>query len=219
VVKEFNTALKSRNRILKSVQPIDDDLLDSFTQKMAEYGTSVTAVRRKILEKISVFAKDILSEIELDKEMLTMAFRPGWEAHKENSKGSLLEQLRASLEQDKRRKQTTLGPQQDDFEVIHGTRPARRFASQGQQRSCALAMLLSVVQAVVSEGDEKPVILLDDVSSELDSVRRDRLFGQVCRMGSQVLVTTTDDALVSGLSGKLSRRFTVQEGLVREVRD
>jgi DNA replication and repair protein RecF len=148
-----------------------------------------------------------------------LEFKPGWSTQENTSVQVLLDQLRGSLDQDKRRKQTTLGPQQDDFEVVHESRPARRFASQGQQRSCALAMLLSVVQAVVSEGDEKPVILLDDVSSELDSMRRDRLFEQICRMGSQVLVTTTDEALVSGLSGKLSRRFTVQNGLISKGQD
>ncbi len=214
VVKEFNTSLKARNRLLKSMQPVDRDVLDSFSQKMAEYGAKVTEVRREILNKISGFATSILTEVGGGKELLGLDFKPGWQTEGAGTADALLQQLNSHLEQDLRRKQTSLGPQQDDFEVLHASMPARKFASQGQQRSCALALLLSVVQAVISEGDERPVILLDDVSSELDAVRRDKLFYQILQIGSQVLVTTTDENLVSGLSENISKRYRVANGKI-----
>jgi DNA replication and repair protein RecF len=131
-----------------------------------------------------------------------------------DSAGELLRQLRAGLKQDLRRGQTSLGPQQDDFDVDLDGSSARKFASQGQQRMTAIALLLAVVQEVVANGEERPVILLDDVSSELDAGRRKMLFERVGELGGQVLITTTDEGMVAELVDKGVKRFLVEGGEV-----
>jgi DNA replication and repair protein RecF len=95
-----------------------------------------------------------------------------------------------------------------------GGSSARKFASQGQQRMAAIALLLAVVQEVVANGGERPVILLDDVSSELDSGRRKMLFERVGDLGGQVLITTTDEGMVAELADKSVKRFLVEGGKI-----
>jgi DNA replication and repair protein RecF len=213
-VRDFNTALKARNKLLKSKQAVDRQVIDSFSQTLAIHGAQVTKARKDIIEKILEPASKILSHLDDGQERLGLYFKPGWPANESVSADCLLDNLRSGLDQDIRRYKTTRGPQLDDFEILLDNESARRFASQGQQRSCALALLLAIIKQAVEESGQRPVILLDDVSSELDSKRRKQLFEQVIGLGNQVLVTTTDKDLVKDLSCKTQRKFIVSDGMI-----
>jgi len=213
-VRDFNTALKARNRLLKSKQVVDRQVIDSFSQTLAIHGAKVTRARKDIIKRILEPASKILSHLDDDREQLGLCFKPGWASDESVSADCLLDILRSGLDQDIRRYKTTRGPQLDDFEILLDNESARRFASQGQQRSCALALLLAIIGQAVEEDGQRPVILLDDVSSELDSKRRKQLFEQVVGLGNQVLVTTTDKDLVKDLSSKTRRKFIVCNGRV-----
>ena len=154
--------------------------------------------------------------MEEEKASLQIDFKPGWNNDKDYSEEKLLGELRSKVDDDKRRQQTTIGPQQDDINIKISGQSAKKFASQGQQRSVSLSVLLAVVDEVYNNYKEKPLILLDDVSSELDDAHRKQLFRHVVELGGQVMITTTDDSLVSGLTEKISRRFFVDEGKIKE---
>jgi DNA replication and repair protein RecF len=211
-IKNFNHALKSRNRLLKERNRAERDVIDSFSQAMAEDGARVSEKRREVLSRVGGEAERIIADMLPEVPNVSVSFEPGWYMGADGLKESLLEQIRSNLEQDLKRGQTCLGPQQDDFEITMGKNSARRFASQGQQRTAAVALLLAVVREVVAAGGERPVILLDDVSSELDASRRKILFEQVEDLGGQVLITTTDEDLVSDLKGRKVKKFKVNAG-------
>lgn len=217
-VRDFNQALKSRNRLLKEGprNGVQEEVIDSFSQTMAESGAEVSRARMEVISRIGVNARAIVGGMTPDAGEAKISFEPGWELGEGISPESLLRQLRGGLKQDLRRGQTCLGPQQDDFDAELGGSSARKFASQGQQRIMAIALLLAVVKEVVSSGGERPVILLDDVSSELDAGRRKTLFDRVGELGGQVLITTTDEGLVAELAGEATRRFRVASGSIRE---
>ena len=145
---------------------------------------------------------------------MELRFQAGWQASEDLSPADLYQDLRESLDRDILRKQTSHGPQQDDFEISLASESARRFASQGQQRSCVLALLLAVVELAQAELGLRPVILLDDVSSELDPGRRQQLLALLSKLGSQLLITTTDEELVGDMAGQVNRRFWVNAGQV-----
>ena len=216
-VREFNQALKSRNRLLKDGQRngIQEEVIDSFSQTMAESGAEVSRARMEVVGRVGVHAKALVRGMQSDAGEVKIGFEPGWELGEGMSSESLLRQLRGGLKQDLRRGQTGLGPQQDDFNAELGGSSARKFASQGQQRIIAIALLLAVVQEVIFIGGERPVILLDDVSSELDAGRRKMLFERIGELGGQVLITTTDEGLVAELDGEETRRFLVERGSIQ----
>jgi DNA replication and repair protein RecF len=218
-VKNFNHALKSRNRLLKERKRADRDLIDSFSQAMAEDGARVSKTRLEVLRRLRGETERIVEEMIPEMSAVSVSFEPGWYIGADGSKDSLLEQIRSNLEQDLRRGQTCLGPQQDDFEISMGQNSARRFASQGQQRTVAVALLLAVVREVVADGGARPVILLDDVSSELDAARRKILFEQVVDLGGQVLITTTDEGMVADLRERKIWKFIVDDGRIEPERE
>jgi DNA replication and repair protein RecF len=216
-LKEFNTALKARNRLLKGERVPDRAVLESFTEQLANYGSLVTQERERFIEGIQPIASGILAGLEDGTKRLKLLFQAGWDTKQGKSSEHLLAQLNHSLDKDIRRRMTSVGPQQDDFEIKLGDESARRFASQGQQRSCTLSLLLAIVDRAVGNGGEAPVILLDDVSSELDEDRRKNLFERVMGFDSQVLITTTDKKLLKGLGHLVSRNFWVREGKMQET--
>jgi DNA replication and repair protein RecF len=215
-VKDFNQALKSRNRLLKEGQRanLQKDVIDSFSQTMAESGSEVSRSRREVMSKVGKRTEKIIEEMIPEAEDVSIFHEPGWKMSKAGAASELLEQLRSGLDQDIRRGQTCLGPQQDDFNCFLGESSARKFASQGQQRTVAIALLLAVVGEVVAGGGERPVILLDDVSSELDTGRRKMLFERVGELGGQVLITTTDEGMVAELVDEGVKRFLVGGGKI-----
>lgn len=213
-IRNFNQALKSRNRLLREGprSGVQRDVIESFSQTMAESGAEISRSRKEIISRVGKRAEKIIAEMVPKSGDVSISFEPGWKMGDQGTADELLQQLNSGLESDLRRGQTCLGPQQDDFNTFLGGGRARNFASQGQQRMAAVALLLAVVQEVVAEGGERPVILLDDVSSELDAGRRKMLFERVGELGGQVLITTTDEGLVAELEGQETSRFTVVDG-------
>ena len=216
-IRDFNQALKSRNRLLMDGQHSGKhrDVVDSFSQTMSVSGSGISCSRRDVIARVGKRAESIIEELVPEAAEVSILFEPGWKMGDEGSPEELLDQLRLGIDQDIRRGQTCLGPQQDDFNVVLGGNSARKFASQGQQRMAAVALLLAVVKEVVADGGERPVILLDDVSSELDANRRRLLFERVGELGGQVLITTTDEGMVADLPGEKVRRFRVQGGRIQ----
>jgi DNA replication and repair protein RecF len=215
-VREFSTALRARNRLLQSPEKPDAVVLQSFTQTLAKTGTIVSRNRLRVVKMLTEPLMEILGELLDGVGPIELRYKPGWDLD-----GELDQQLTKRLQKDLLRGSTGIGPQLDDFDLEMNAVSARKFASQGQQRALAVALLLSVVGQVVSGGSEQPVILLDDVSSELDSERRITLFERVRELGGQVLLTTTDERLVSelltGPAAAEAQRFSVCQGVVSRL--
>jgi recF protein len=216
-VREFSTALRSRNRLVREkIQP-DPMLLDSYTETLAKSGVAVSAGRLKAMQRISLKATALLSELFGIQSVVNISFCPGWSMEGGDEVQNLSSQLHRAQHSEKKGRIAIVGPQSDDFDVTFSEASIRQFGSQGQQRAVALALLLAVVEELLKEGGEPPAILLDDFSSELDEQRRAMLFAKVLSLGSQVLVTTTNESLLQGLIIGSTRRFIVTSGCVREV--
>lgn len=214
-LRDFNNALQARNRLLRDARSAQEAVIDSFSQALAAAGHRVSASRRATVERLATPSARILSSISDHSPPMKLGFHPGWRLEGDTGTESLLAQLRAGLADDRARGYTLRGPQKDDFDVLLGGQTARRFGSQGQQRACALALLLAIVEVYVEAGHDRPVILLDDVSSELDAPSKEHLFEQVAGDGGQqVLITTTERRLVDGLNKRIDRTFTVQRGWI-----
>ncbi|HOX43706.1 MAG TPA: DNA replication/repair protein RecF [Myxococcota bacterium] len=208
LARDFSLALRARNRLLRTGR-FQPEELSAFSETLARLGAELTARRRACVERLGPAFQRVCGELLGRPAAAGLGLQAGW--REAGGERGLLGELQAGLERDRRRGATGVGPQLDDLELGLDGQPARRFASQGQQRTLAVALLLALVDEVVGGGAEQPVLLLDDVSSELDAGNRRRLFERVGALAGQVLVTTTDAGLLGELRGA-ARVFEVRDG-------
>ncbi len=184
---ELERVLKQRNALLKSVGGPGSHLdgsaaatLDVWDAKLAEVGDTLVRAREGLSEALKPLCEAAYDRLAGDVPV-ALAYRRSWT-------GDLAAALEAARREDLRRAVTTLGPQRDDAELSVGGLPARTHASQGEQRSLALALRLAGHHLVSGRVGSSPVLLLDDVFSELDSKRAAALLGALPR--GQTLLTT-----------------------------
>lgn len=195
----YKHTLEQRNALLKDIQFHSElyDTLDVWDEKLSSYGAAVVFERIKYSKLLSKHADEIYYGISDGKENLTVEYVNNTGMYIEDPyeiKNFLLERLHQTRRDDIFNKITGIGPQRDDLEIKIDGLSVRKFGSQGQKRSCALALKLSEANIIKEITDEQPVILLDDVMSELDIKRQDYILNHI--NGRQVFITCCDPATV-----------------------
>lgn len=215
----YNKVLAQRNNLLKSIREQKEsvDLLDVWNMQLVEYGSHIIRKRTEVMEKIIPIALSVHQRITENRENLNLAYKPSVDLRKANKEISLEDYFTKKLDEMKNTEIlkgiTLLGPHRDDLEIRIGDIDLKAFGSQGQQRTAALSMKLSEVEFMKNETGEYPILLLDDVMSELDAHRRKFLL-EVVREKVQTFVTSTEiDEVFKPIKNK-SRIFDVKEGKV-----
>ena len=208
-LQSYMTALKHRNAILKS-----DDLrqLPVWSEELAKAAVPIVRLRRTLAGELDVLSREHYRYIGgRETETLSVAYT----GQLENSADPYTDMLRGlkAVEADELRRQTTLfGPHRDDLRLTLAGQEMRSFASQGQVRTAALSLKLSSLDILEKDQGEPPILLLDDVLSELDPERRRRLLGRISRV--QTLLPCTD---LSDLTGaKPACILRVEKGNITE---
>lgn len=207
----YNRVLAQRNKLLKG-DPTDAELL-VWDMQLAKEGARITRTRRGFVERIAVLAREVHSEIS-GGEALELGYEgaPGTELGEIES--GLMEALEKSRLRDRRFALTHVGPQRDDISIKANGIDLRSFGSQGQQRSAALSLKLAEMELLGRESGEYPVLLLDDVLSELDGGRQAKLIDKI--KAYQTIITCThlpDD--VRERIGEVTE-FEVRAGTVKK---
>lgn len=185
-LQRYARALRQRNELLRRQEY---DTLDEWDAQLALAGAEVARHRSWYIARLNAAARAAHSHIAVDSEALGVEYAPG-------ATGDLLERLREAREGDMRRMTTSVGAHRDDMRVIIDSRDARIYASQGQQRTAALSLRLAEMDVMRDETGELPLLMLDDVMSELDPERRRRLVSRL--EGVQAIITCTDPADLAG---------------------
>jgi len=213
----YNRVHEQRNSLLKSLgqSRVDPDSpavasqLEFWDEELVTYGASVIARRMVSIQALSRFA-DARFETFGSTQTLGVAYRPsvGEEAALAASEGRFvedlsaiirnryLEQLRANRRDELRRGITLYGPHRDDLVLTLDGRDLAAFGSRGQQRLAVVALKLGETDLMAQESGERPVVLLDDVLSELDAERREQLLAAVGALDAQIIITATDASLL-----------------------
>jgi DNA replication and repair protein RecF len=192
-MRRYDDGLKQRNALLRDDGP--DSLLEVFDEQVAEAAARVVSWRQRYLaEYIPIFV-DSLAEATGGELTGDLSYVPKVEA---NDAESFVTALRTSRRKDRARRTTSLGPHVDDLYASLDGRSARSFASQGQHRAFVLAMKIAEIRVLQAGLGFSPLLLLDDVSSELDAGRNAHLMRYLAgdSFGGQVFLTTTDRAHV-----------------------
>ena len=192
-------SLRQRNNYLKQLlknQAHDLVFLDVLSDQLAGIAAEIVFRRFRFLEYLSTAASDAYKNISLDGEKLTLVYHPSVsQIEADDSKEKMYQKIRANFKKirdSELHKGTTLiGPHRDDIEFRLNQKNAHLYASQGQQRSIALAIKLAEISLIHHLTDEYPILLLDDVMSELDHERQSSLLNYI-HGKTQTFITTTD---------------------------
>lgn len=211
----FDRALRGRNALLRR-GPAPAALFEAHDEELARRGAVIVLRRRALVAALAPRVADLFRDIHAD-----LGARVGYRSHADveaaADEPAIREALRAGLlarrERDLLRGFTGFGPQTDDLEMELGSHPAREHGSQGQLRSLVLALKLAELAHLHAVVGEPPLLLLDDVASELDGERRRKLFETIAALPGQTIITVTDPDFLPALPGRCD--FEVRAGEVR----
>ena len=202
--ENYNRALKQRNTLLKDIPHHSSliDMLDVWDKHIADYGGYITAIRAGYIKLLAERAQNIYTGISEGREQLSISYAPGFDGYESSFKLSdcrlaLAKEIETTRKDDLKSGSTGAGPHRDDLEIEIDRLSARRYGSQGQQRSCILALKLAENEILELRHGEPPVIMLDDVMSELDERRRAYLLNHL--EGRQIIITCCDSSSFSGM--------------------
>jgi DNA replication and repair protein RecF len=216
-VMAFERILKSRNVLLRR-GPVETTLLASYDESLAEAGARIVMRRRGMVDSLRPRLTGTFRQIHSEMPV-SMHYRsdPRVEAAAGESEVAcaLREGLFTQREVDERRGFTGFGPQTDDLELELAGHGARDHASQGQLRSLVLALKIAELEHLREELGEPPLLLLDDVASELDEERRNRLFEVMAALSCQSLVTVTERSHLPPMTDCVD--YEVTKGTVRRL--
>jgi DNA replication and repair protein RecF len=197
----YNKVVNQRNHLLKNIsyKCTSQELasLDVWDMQLVRYGSEIIKRRAQFIEEINILINEIHKKISGGKEELIVKYAPCVKFQ------DFAKEVEMTRERDIRLKATNTGPHKDDmFFYINGN-DVRKYGSQGQQRTCALSLKLAEIELVKNMIHDKPVLLLDDVLSELDSGRQNFLLNSIGDI--QTIITCT------GLDEFINNRFAINK--------
>lgn len=195
----YNKIVNQRNKLLKDIGYGNDkdllETLDIWDMQLADYGAKIIKRRNSFISEINEIIFDIHKKITNGKEEINVKYEPNIFGN------NLYDELVKCRDKDIKCKSTTVGPHRDDICFMNGNIDIRKYGSQGQQRTAALSLKLSEIQLVKSLIKDTPILLLDDVLSELDGNRQKNLLESLNNV--QTIITCT------GLDEFIENRFNI----------
>lgn len=219
-LSRYNRILAQRNALIKSGVVGDMAVWEVYARQLAQLGADIAARRCAYMSKLEIYVSDIFAGMTVGREIPRLAYQSGAlpedmaDASDIRSAGEerLFAALTGSIEREVRYGATLYGIHKDDINIRLNDREARSYASQGQQRSLALAMKLAEGEMAKTVGGEYPVFLLDDVLSELDGQRREFILRSLT--GRQIIVTSCEPAYFDTGAADAVRMLHVQDGTI-----
>ena len=205
-VMVYRQLLKRRNDQLRQGQPMDDYMM-VLTERLALYGEQIVEKRKEFIDQLLPFIQSVHDIIANQKENITIDYAPKYQ-------GRLFQDLNEKYGIDLQTQTTTIGPHRDDFEIKLNGKDVDKYGSQGQQRSVVLSMKVGLAKYIDSLKKSPPLLLLDDVFSELDDQRIQALLDALPQ-NTQTFITTTSLDVVN-VSQKQASIFTVDAGKVKK---
>lgn len=198
-LNHYNRIVNQRNKLLKDMYMNPDlkETLGIWDMQLVSFGSKIIERRKRFEEQLNEIIFGIHKKLSGDKEELVIHYEPDVEAE------DFEKRLKMNQDRDIRAKMTSVGPHRDDFSFIIGDIDIRRYGSQGQQRTAALSLKLSEIELVKKIARDTPVLLLDDVLSELDSNRQNYLLNSIGDI--QTIITCT------GLEEFVNHRFEINK--------
>ena len=205
---KYNKVLNQRNKLLKDMvfHPDLENTLSVWDMQLISYGRRIISRRRRFVEELNEIVRGIHESISGGREQLTLTYEPDIE------EAFFEDELNRAKEKDRKYCSTSVGPHRDDISFFIGDIDIRKFGSQGQQRTAALSLKLAEIELVKKIVKDYPVLLLDDVLSELDSKRQEHLLSEITHIQTLITCTGLDEFVNSKF--RMDKIFKIVEGTV-----
>ncbi len=209
-LSNYNKVLTQRNKLLKDYgfYPEADSMLDVFDEQLVSHGIFLIDLRKNFTAELNQIIRGIHENLSGEKEHLTVEYE------NDTEKEEFKRKLKENREKDIRTKITNCGPHRDDLCFKINEIDIRKYGSQGQQRTAALSLKLSEIEIIKKNVKDTPVLMLDDVLSELDSSRQRYLLDSIHDIQTLITCTGIDDFV--SYHFKIDKLFEVIEGKVKE---
>ncbi|MBE6038770.1 MAG: DNA replication and repair protein RecF [Anaerofustis stercorihominis] len=208
-LKEYYTVLRQKNTLLRTYRDWDKEILRLYNEKLAVNGTNIARYRIKFLQEFDKYFYSLHEVISPSSDISLNYISDVYDSvEKSVSEEIYFTELEKKMPDEINARQSLTGVHKDDIAVILGGRNSRSFASQGQQRSLAICLKLSVIDFYKEKTDRNAIVMLDDVMSELDRNRRSQLL-QIIK-DNQCFITSTEDNFSSDYHKKYT--FSVRSG-------
>ena len=207
-LSNYNRIVNQRNHLLKEIDYNKGALetLDIWDMQLIQYGNKIVERRQKFIEEINKIISNIHKKLTGNREDIKIVYEPS------NGALSFEQALLKNKEKDLRIKSTSVGPHRDDIAFLVSDIDIRKYGSQGQQRTAALSLKLSEIELVKQSIHDTPVLLLDDVLSELDKHRQNYLLDSIHDIQTLITCTGVDEFVNHRFS--INKVFHVQNGQV-----
>ena len=208
----YNKIVNQRNKLLKSMDKKYDirDTIDVWDEQLVFYGTEIIKRRRAFIEELNPVIDDIHKKLTGKNDILKVIYDC------DSNEEDYSQRISYSKEKDLKYKTTSVGPHRDDLKFAINDVDCRRFGSQGQQRTVALSLKLSEIELVKKSVNDTPILLLDDVLSELDSNRQNYLLSSIKEIQTLITCTGLDDFIKNRFT--INKCFKVNEGIINVYR-
>ncbi len=207
-LNQYNKIIAQRNKLLKDMYNNQDlkNMLGIWDMQIITYGQKIIKRRRLFVDQLNEIIDEIHYKLSGGKERIKVEYAPYV------SEDNFEEMLKKAREKDIKLKSTSVGPHKDDFIFIVNGIDIRTYGSQGQQRTAALSLKLSEIELVKKITGDNPVLLLDDVLSELDSNRQNHLLNNIGDIQTIITCTGLEDFVNNRI--KINKIFKVETGVV-----
>jgi DNA replication and repair protein RecF len=195
ILRSYEKALRSRNAYLKMV-PARPREVAAYTKPLLKFGHQLTALRAFLVERLEPYVVSSFASVSDRGEAFAIKYHPGGTDDFERA-------LSESGAEERRLRATVVGPHRDDLHFLVQSQPADLFASEGQQRTMAIALKLGQARVLQAEWRQPPLLLVDDIFGELDRDRRNRFFVSLPAESQRVITTTGISWLAGAPIGKL----------------
>lgn len=218
-LSSFNRIILQRNTLLKDI-PFHrelEDTLEIWDEKMADISAAIIIERVSYIKNMTPFICDFYSGISGGREEMEIQYEPSFKLEGKNKseiKEEILRNLTLKRKEDISAGYTTVGPHRDDIGIFLNGIPVKNFGSQGQQRSCALSLKMSEAAMIREISGKQPVILLDDVMSELDSGRQDYILNHIENWQVFITCCEPNSIFYSKKSDAVGKMFEIKEGKI-----
>lgn len=213
LLKEYNRCLDQRNMLLKDMSKHAEleKMLYIWDRNLAHAGAKIINQRKKYIDALLPFAEEVYDGLSSGREKISLSISGAFEYNElqsEEIENELIALLEKNREKDKINRMTTAGVHRDDVLILINGKSARTYGSQGQQRSCVLALKLAEAALLKKMTGNEPIALLDDVMSELDEYRQDYILNQM--KDRQCFITCCDANTILRL--KKGKTFHIKNG-------
>lgn len=221
LLNKYKKVTTERNLILKNyyTKYENKDIINIWNDYLVNIGTEISIYRNEYIKKLKNYATDIYSNISGKKEKFDIIYYSNIgliDNDKEEIKKTFHEKINSNFNNEVLRGTCLYGPHKDDIIIKINDKECKYFGSQGQQRSAILALKLAEIEIIKEEVGEYPILLLDDVLSELDNKRKSFLIEHI--KGIQTIITSTDDHDLNILTKNFNKKnFYINEGKIKSI--